>query len=177
MSWLSHSTITSYTTGKHTVHYTYIRPTRHILPVYIPTCLHYALHIYSYITIPSAHISIQVCLFISIYTYILYIQLYRHSYGFDNMDNSRQRARLHHFADLARTYSPSHPIIIGEWSDYYNIVDQPHLPNPQFLQAQLDTYNSNTQGWYFWNFKIESTDDDTLTAWSFFDMVDMGYKF
>ena len=92
------------------------------------------------------------------------------------MDITQQRASLHHFADLIRNYSASHPVIIGEWCDFYSIYDQPHLPNPQFLQAQLDAYNT-AQGWYFWNFKIGNTNDDTLTPWSYFAMVDMGYKF
>jgi beta-xylosidase len=99
----------------------------------------------------------------------------RHSYGFDNENETEHAAHLRRYAELIRQASVNHPVIIGEWSDFYHTKradDQSYVPDPMFLQMQLDAYE-NAYGWYFWNFKVLA---ENFAGWSLERMIKMGYE-
>ncbi|KAH8672138.1 putative Exo-beta-1,3-glucanase [Tricladium varicosporioides] len=52
---------------------------------------------------------------------------------------------------------------ISNWSSWYRDDSR------KYIEAQLDAFEYNTQGWVFWNFKTESADE-----WSLFALMDNG---
>lgn len=96
-----------------------------------------------------------------------------HSYGFDNMDDAQQAVAVLHMQSLIEKHSQFHPIIIGEWSDFYHRRDAPIEPDRKFLDRQVSAYES-ALGWYFWNFKVVEKGFD---GWSMETLIAKGYDF
>jgi glucan 1,3-beta-glucosidase len=52
---------------------------------------------------------------------------------------------------------------IDQWSDYNKTTTR------NYIRAQLDVFESQIQGWFFWNFKTEAT-----AEWDLFRLIDAG---
>ncbi len=77
--------------------------------------------------------------------------------------------------NLYRRLSKEQPIIIGEWSGVIRHEDLTKIPEAQhdevtkqFIQAQLDIYNT-TAAWFYWSYKTE--EDGT---WNYRSLVERG---
>ena len=63
---------------------------------------------------------------------------------------------------------------VGDCSMYTNSANWPQSWKNDvrgYIEAQLEVYEANTYGWFFWNFKTEA---GTASDWSFFDLQDAG---
>ena len=82
----------------------------------------------------------------SYYSYIYSSSLWhRHSYGFDNVDEDERAVMVADRRKLIVEHSATHPVIIGEWSDYYNTgsADSQFTAAPKrFFDNQLVSYEA-----------------------------------
>ncbi|KIW70449.1 hypothetical protein, variant [Phialophora macrospora] len=67
------------------------------------------------------------------------------------------------FSSSTYTGSCARINFIDQWSDYNRTTTR------NYIRAQLDVFESQVQGWFFWNFKTEAT-----AEWDLFRLIDAG---
>ena len=75
------------------------------------------------------------------------------------------------FRSQISKHSHYHPLMIGEWSGTMGFGKKQNI-SQDFISYEIQAYNS-ALGWYYWNFKVPSSD---YTVWSLRDLADLGFN-